>query len=177
MHKWIAECCEKISHHEFKQAEQERKILQEESWRQQQDFREVHFTIILLRLEELRKFQSSTFDTHAKLIEDRNTISELSGRVQELQNEVKCMSDSEDLQDAESVRSGNSHVTSQPMSFPKHPVFEGLLRPSFVSPQRKEGPPNILAYIWYIRKRFCQSASFLFSSLSSRIELSLEENF
>ena len=53
------------------------------------------------------------------------------------------MKDSKDFQDAESVRSGNSHVTSQPMLFPKHPSFEGLLRPSFVSPRRKEGPPNI----------------------------------
>ena len=41
------------------------------------------------------------------------------------------------------MRSGNSHVTSQPMLFLKHPAFEGLLRPSFVSPRRKEGPPNI----------------------------------
>ena len=40
----IAECCEKVSHHEFQaaRAEQEHKILQEELWRQQQDFREVH---------------------------------------------------------------------------------------------------------------------------------------
>ena len=40
----ITECCEKVSHHEFQaaRAEQERKILQEELWRQQQDFREVH---------------------------------------------------------------------------------------------------------------------------------------
>ena len=40
----IAECCEKVSHHEFQaaRAEHERKILQEELWRQQQDFREVH---------------------------------------------------------------------------------------------------------------------------------------
>ena len=29
------------------------------------------------------------------------------------------------------------------MLFPKHPVLEGLLRPSFVSPRRKEGPPDI----------------------------------
>ena len=140
----IAECCEKVSHHEFQaaRAEQERKILQEELWRQQQDFREVHQQN-LTEMEELRKFQSSTFDTHAKLIEDQNTILELSGRLQELQNEVNCMNDSEDSQDAESVRSGNSHVTSQPMLFPKHPAFEGLLRPSFVSPRRKEEPPNI----------------------------------
>ena len=68
---------------------------------------------------------------------------ELSGRLQELQNEVNCMNDSKDFQDAESVRSGNSHVTSQPGVFPKHPPFEGLLRPSFVSLRRTDGPPNI----------------------------------
>ena len=129
----IAECCEKVSHHELQaaRAEQERKILQEELWRQQQDFREVHQQN-LTEMEELRKFQSSTFDTLArqKFIEDQNTIMELSGRLQELQNEVNCMNDSKDFQDAESVRSGNSHVTSQPGLFPKHPAFEGLLRPS-----------------------------------------------
>ena len=68
---------------------------------------------------------------------------ELSGRLQELQNEVNCMNDFKDFQDAESVRNGNAHVTSQPRLFPKHPAFEGLLRLSFVSPRRKEGPPNI----------------------------------
>ena len=140
----IAECCEKVSHHELQaaRAEQERQILQEELWRQQQDFREVHQQN-LTEMEELRKFQSSTFDTHAKLIEDQNTIMELSGRLQELQNEVNCMNDSKDFQDAESVRTENSHVTSQPMLFPKHPIPEGLLRPSFVSPRRKEGLPDI----------------------------------
>ena len=69
-----------------------------------------------------------------KLIEDQNTILELSGRLQELQNEVNCMNDSKDFQDAESVRSGNSHVTSRPVSFPPHPIPEGMLRHSLVSP-------------------------------------------
>ena len=41
------------------------------------------------------------------------------------------------------MRSGNSHVTRQPMLFPKHFIPEGLLRPSFVSPRRKEGAPSI----------------------------------
>ena len=136
-------------------------------------FREVHQQN-LNEMEELRKFQSSTFDTHAKLIVDQNTIEELSGRLQELQNEVNCMNDSQDYQDAESVRSGNSHVTSQPMSFPTHPIPEGMLRPSFVSPRRKEGPLSIWGYTWYIGKRYCKSTCFLYSSLSSRIE-SMEE--
>ena len=56
---------------------------------------------------------------------------ELSGRLQELQNEVNCMNDSKDFMDAESICSGNPHVTSPPGVFLKHPPFEGMLRPSY----------------------------------------------
>ena len=73
----------------------------------------------------------------------RTLILGLSGRVQELQNEVNCVNDSKDFQDGESIRSGNSHVTSRPVSFPPHPISEGMLRHSFVSPSRREGPPSI----------------------------------
>ena len=40
----IAEYCEKIGHHELQaaRAEEEHRVLQEELWRQQKDFREVH---------------------------------------------------------------------------------------------------------------------------------------
>ena len=111
------------------QAEEERRLLQGQLWQQKLKFREAHQRS-LTEMEELRKFQSSAFDTIArrKLIEDQNTILELSGRVQELQNEVNCMNDSKDFHDAESIRSGNSHVTSRPMSFPPHPIPEGMLR-------------------------------------------------
>ena len=82
----IAEYCEQIGHHELQaaHAEEERRIVREELlWRQQIEFREVHQQS-LTEMEELRKFQSSAFDTIArrKLIEDQNTILELSGRVQ-----------------------------------------------------------------------------------------------
>ena len=80
----IAEYCEKVSHHELlaAQAEQDRRILQGELLRQQQDFREVHQQN-LTEMEELRKFQNSTFDefTRQKFIEDQKTIMELSGRL------------------------------------------------------------------------------------------------
>ena len=142
----IAEYCEKIGHHELQAAhwEEERRILREELWRQQMELREVHQQS-LTEMEELRKFQSSTFDTIArrKLIEDQNTIMELSGRLQELQNEVNCMNDSKDFQDAESVRSGNSTLPVNQCLFSKHPIPEGMLRPSFVSLRRNEGPPCI----------------------------------
>ena len=142
----IAEYRENVSHHELHaaHAEEERRLLQGQLWRQKLEFREAHHQS-LTEMEELRKFQSSTLNTIArrKLIEDQNTILELSGGIQELQNEVNCMNDSKDFQDAESVRSGNSHVTSRPVSFPLHPIPGGMLRQSFVSPSRREGPPSI----------------------------------
>ena len=98
-----------------------------------------------MKMKELQKFQNSTFDefTKQKFIEDQKIIMELSGRLQELQNDVNCMNDSKDFQDAESIRSGNSHVTSPPGLFPKHPPFQGMLRPSFISQRQTEEPPNI----------------------------------
>ena len=53
------------------------------------------------------------------------------------------MNDSRDFQDAESIRSGNSHVTSRQLSFPPHPILEGMLSRSFGVPSRKEGPPSM----------------------------------
>ena len=62
----IAEYYEKIGHHELHATHaEERPILQEELWRQQKDFREVHQQS-LTEMEDLRKFQSSTFNTLAR---------------------------------------------------------------------------------------------------------------
>ena len=54
-------------------------------------------------MEELKKLQSCTIDTIARrrLVEDQDTILELTGKIQELQNEIYCMNDSRDFQDAE----------------------------------------------------------------------------
>ena len=78
-----------------------------------------------------------------KLVEDRDTVLELTGKIQELQNEVNCMNDSKDFQDAELIRSGISHGTSRPVSFPPHPILEGMQSLSFGVPSRREGPPSI----------------------------------
>ena len=47
-------------------------------------------------MEELKRFQGSTVDefSRRRLIEDRDTILELTTKIQELQNEVNCMNDS-----------------------------------------------------------------------------------
>ena len=142
----LAEYQARINQHEFQaaRAEEERRLLQGQLLQQKLEFREAHqrsFT----EMEEIRKLQSSAFDTMArrKFIEGQDTIMELIGKIQELQNEVNCINDSKVIQDAESTRSGNSHVTSRPVSFPPHLTLEGMLRHSFVTPSRKEGPPSI----------------------------------
>ena len=146
----LAECQARINQHEFQAAraeevqQRDQQILQGQLLQQNLELREAHQRS-LTEMEELRKFQNSTFDTIArrKSVEDQNTILELSGRIQELQNEINCMSDSKEFQDAESIRSGNSHVASRPVSFPLHPIPEGMLSRSFGVPSRREGPPSI----------------------------------
>ena len=53
----------------------------------------------LNEMEELKKFQSSTFDTIARrrLVEDQDTVLELTGKIQELQNEINGMNDPRDF--------------------------------------------------------------------------------
>ena len=81
--------------------------------RRRQDHQLLHEQVLkrLTEMEELKRFQGSTFDTLARrrLVEDQDTILELTGKIQELQNEINCMNASRDFQDAESVRSGHSH--------------------------------------------------------------------
>ena len=99
----------------------------------------------LNEMEELKRFQGSTFDTFSrrKLFEDRDTMLELTAKIQELQNEVNCMNHSRDFTDAESVRSGNSHVTSQPAFFPPFQSPSGMLSRSLGILSRNDGPPSI----------------------------------
>ena len=122
----------------------DQQLLHAQLLQQNSELREAH-NKSLNEMEELKKFQSSTFDTNARrrLVEDQDTILELTGKIQELQNEINCMNDSRDIQDAESVRSGQSHVASRPVSFPPHPIPEGMLSRSIGMPSRREGPPSI----------------------------------
>ena len=98
----------------------------------------------LNEMEELKWFQGSTFDefSRRRLIENQDTILALTARIQELQNEVTC-DDSRDFKDAESVRSGQSHVTSQPAFFPPFRDPYGMLSRSLGMPSRNEGQPSI----------------------------------
>ena len=123
---------------------QDQQLLHEQLLKQNWDSREAHETS-LKEMEELKKFQSSTFVTIARrrFVEDQDTILELTGKIQELQIEINCMNDSRDFQDVESVRSGHSHVTSQPAFFTPVRDPGGMLSRSFGMPSRNDGPPSI----------------------------------
>ena len=65
-------------------------------------------------MEELKRVQESRVDESPRRRLIENQDNELTARIQQLQNEVICLNESRDFQDAESVRSGLSHVPSQP---------------------------------------------------------------
>ena len=132
------------AHQGDEQHRRDQQLLHEQLLAQNRDLCEAHEKS-LNEMEEMKRFQGSTFDTisRRKLVEDRDTILELTGKIHELQNEINCMNDSRDFQDAESVRSGQSHVTSQPVFFPPHPDPGGLLSRSLGMSSRKNGPPSL----------------------------------
>ena len=68
---------------------------------------------------------------------------ELTGKILELQNEINCMNDSRDFKDAESVRSGLSHVPSQPALLPPFRDPGGMLSRSVGMLSRNDKPPDI----------------------------------
>ena len=122
---------EKLIDHALAGDEQLRRdqlLLHEKLSEQNRDLREAHMKS-LNEIDELKRFQGSTFDefSRRRSIENQNTI--LTAKIHELQNETNCMNDSRDFQDAESVRSGLSHVTSQPAFFPPFRDPGGMLKP------------------------------------------------
>ena len=67
---------------------QDHQLLHEQLLKQNWDLREDHEKS-LNEMEELKRVQGSTFDTIARkrLVEDQDTILELTGKIQKLQNE------------------------------------------------------------------------------------------
>ena len=123
------------------QSRRDQLFLHEQLSEQNRDLREAHMKS-LNEMEELKRFQGSTLDEFSRrrrLIEDRDTILELTGKIQELQKEVNCMNDSRDLKDAEP----QSHVPSQQAFFPPFRDPGGMLSLSLGTPSRNDRPRSI----------------------------------
>ena len=77
------------------QSQRDQLLLQEQLSEQNRDLREAHVKS-LHEMEELKTVQEFRIDEFSRrgLIENQDTINELTARIQELQNEVNCMNDS-----------------------------------------------------------------------------------
>ena len=80
------------------QLRRDQQLLHEQLLEQNRELREAHEKS-LNEMEELKRFQGSTFDTFSrrKLIEDRDTVLDLTAKMLELHNEVSCVNDSRDF--------------------------------------------------------------------------------
>ena len=146
-------------------------LLHESLSEQHRDLREAHMKS-LNEMEELSRFQELRIDESSRRswIENQDTINELTARIQELQNEVNCLNDSRDFKDAESVRSGQSHVASQPVFFPTSPRSSWNAKPFSGNAEPQKWAAKHLGHTWYIGKRFCRSTGVFFMTLSRRIQ-------
>ena len=147
------------AHQGDEQLRRDQQLLHEQFLEQNRELREAHEKS-LNEMEELKRFQGSAFDTisRRKLIEDRDTILELTAKIQELQNEVNCMNDSRDFKDAESVRSGQSHVASQLAFFPPF-QDPGNAKPFSWNAEPQKWAAKYLGHTWYIGKVFANPAA------------------
>ena len=154
------------------QLQRDQQLLHEQLLEHNRDRREAHLKS-LSEMEELKRFQGSTFDefSRRRLIDDQDTILEDTARIQELQNEVNCMNDSRDFKDAESVRSGHSHVTSQPTLHPPFRDPGGMLSRSGGLLSRNDKPPDIRNTHGISGNVFCKSTGVFFNTLSTRTSI------
>ena len=141
----------------------DQQLLQGQLLQQNLELREAHQKS-LSEMEEVKKFQSSTFDTIARrrLVEDQDTILELTGKIQELQYEINCMSDS---------KRGFRMLNQLAVEIPTLPVDQCHSHSSnswSAEPQRRAA--KHLGHAWYIGKRFCRSSCVLYSTISAGIE-------
>ena len=122
--------------------------------------------------EELKRVQESRVDefSRRRLIENQDTIDEVTARIQELQNEVNCLNDSRDFKDAESVRSGQSHVTSQPAILPLFRGPDGMLSRPGRMLSRNDKAPDIWDTHGKSGNVFGKSTGVFFITLSRRIQ-------
>ena len=106
------------------------------------DLREAHIKS-LNGMEELKRFQELRIDEFSKgrLIEDQDTILELTARFRNYRMKL-IVRMTRVLKDAESVRSGHSHIPSQPTLLPPFRDPGGMPSRSLGMPSRNDRPPD-----------------------------------
>ena len=131
------------AHQGDEQLRRDHQILREQLLQQNWDLREARVKSERNgRIEAISRVKIDE-SSRTRLIENQDTILELTARIHELQNEVNCLNDSRDLKDVESVRSGLSHVPSQPALLRPFRDPGGISSRSLGMPSCNDGPPSI----------------------------------
>ena len=147
----------------------DQQLLHEQLLKQSWDSRKAHEKS-LKEMEELKKFQSSTFDTIARRrsVEDQDTILELTGKIQELQKW--------DFLYEWFKRFSRCWISTQ-WTFPRYqstcvfPTSSNSWRnanPFYRNAEPQRRAAKHLGHAWYIGKRFCRSSCVIFSHLIRR---------
>ena len=149
----------------------DQQLLHEQLSKQNCDLREVREKS-LKEMEELKKFQSSSFDTIARrrLVEDQDTILEFIGKMQELQNEINCMNDSRDFQDVESVRGGTFPRYQSTSVLPTSSNSWRNAKPFYRNAEPQRRAAKHLGHAWFFGKFLCRSSCVFFSTLPAGFE-------
>ena len=78
------------------QLRRNQQLLQEGLSEENLDLRETRIKSFQ-EMEELKRFQGSTFDEFSRKVEDRESILEFTAKIQKLQSAVNCMNDSREF--------------------------------------------------------------------------------
>ena len=134
------------------QSRRDQLLLQEQLSEQNRDLREAHIKSFH-EMEDLKRVQELRIDefSRRRLIENQDTILELTARIQELQNEVNCMNDSRDFKDATQwtiPRSQSTYVIpTSSRSWRNAMPFSGNAEP-------QRWAAKYLGYAWFFLETF-----------------------
>ena len=132
-------------------------LLEAQLLKQNRELREA-YEKSLNEMEELKKFQGSTFDTFSRrrFIEDRDTILEFSGKIQELQNEVNCLNGFE--------RFSRCWISTQ-WTIPRSQstcvflTFSRSRRNAKPFSEPQQWAAKFSGHAWFFEKSFCKSTA------------------
>ena len=150
--------------------DEDQQLLDAQLLEQNRELREAHEKS-LNEMEELKKFQGSTFDTFSRrrLIEDRDTILELTGKILELQMKLIVW------MIREIFKMLNQYAVDNP-TLPVNQLFPTSCRswrnakPFSENAEPQQRAAQYLGHAWYIGKSFCTSNGVFFNTFSARVK-------
>ena len=127
---------------------------------------------VSMKWRNSKKFQSSTFDTIARrrVVEDQDTILELIGKIQDLQNEINCMNDSKIFRMLNQFAVEIPTLTVDQCHSHLIPIPEGMLSRSMECRAAEKGRQAFGDTHGISGTRFCKSRCVIISTLSAGIE-------